>query len=133
MRHHRGEEVLRAAQLRTELVRQLGGALIIARRRDVVQLRVARLAQLPLVQGGQTWSRLPATVSGGCSAGQRQRTLSPSPQKKMTDACGAVRPDGVLGRSALRRPSCERVEQPRTQQRESSSLSAPATRECSLK
>jgi len=40
--------------------------------------------------------------------------LSPSPQKKVTGACGAVRPDGVLGRSALSRPEYQRVEQLRT-------------------
>ena len=51
------------------------------------------------------------------TAGQRQRTLSPSPQKKMAGACVAVRPDGVLGRSALSRPERQRVEQLRTQQR----------------
>ena len=42
------------------------------------------------------------------------RTLSPSPQKKVTGACGAVRPDDVLGRSALSRPEYQRVEQLRT-------------------
>ena len=43
--------------------------------------------------------------------------MSPSPQKKMAGACVAVRPDGVLGRSALSRPERQRVEQLRTQQR----------------